>query len=215
MHSSSLVSLLWLFNITQPGRKYLEVLRKPLGLSKVGCMQTQANRQDRGTVTCSSSNLLGPLHGDQVGPSHQLSPLEAKTQGSGLGFVPRLGELGRARGGAAGSEGLALPERLQWHCCPLPTPTSLTWAQARYVRNLLEALRARATSQQSLASALKQTHIIAPPSPPRVPKAPKPPSVTALTPKNAGAHPHTGKTTSHNVYGILQQLEKFNLKRIK
>lgn len=53
----------------------------------------------------------------------------------------------RARGGAAGSEGLALPERLRRHRCPLPTPASLTWARTRYVWNLLEARRAGATSQ--------------------------------------------------------------------
>lgn len=73
-------------------------------------------------------------------------PQEAKTRGSGLVFLPRLGEHRRVRGGAAGSEGLALLERLQRHRCPLPTPTSLTWAQTRYAWNLLEALQARATS---------------------------------------------------------------------
>lgn len=43
-HPSSLMSLQRLFNSTQAGRIYLEVLRKPLSLSKGERMQQQANR---------------------------------------------------------------------------------------------------------------------------------------------------------------------------
>lgn len=92
-------------------------------------------QQSFGASTCRSGGTSSPT-----------VPLEAETQGSGLGFLPQLGERCRVCGGAAASQGLALLEGLQWHCCPLPTPTSLTWAQTRYVWNLLEALQARATS---------------------------------------------------------------------
>lgn len=58
----------------------------------------------------------------QMGCCHQMSLRKQKNRGSCLVFLPRLGERTRVHSRVAGSEGLMLLERLQWHHCPLPTP---------------------------------------------------------------------------------------------
>lgn len=153
------------------------------------------------------------IPGQQVGPGHsyllQQQPFGASTwrsggtfSPSGLGCCPRLWAPPGARWsgwlrrtGATGEAPAAL----------LPSANaSITYVGTDALR--VEPSRSavsRSHLPESLASALKWTHIIAPPSPPRAPNAPKPPNATALTPKNAGARLQTGRTTSSNVHGIL------------
>lgn len=146
MHPSSLMSLLRLFNSTQAGKKILGSAQETTQPLQSGVHAITGQQVGPGHSYLLQQQPFGASTWRSGGAFSPAVPQAAKSQGSGLGFLPRLGERCRAHGRAAASEGRALPGRLQWHCCPLPTPTSLTWAQARYVWNLLEALQARATS---------------------------------------------------------------------
>jgi len=86
-------------------------------------MQFLGNTQGPSAVQLPApAAICWSLHGGSDGTFSLKVPQEAKTRGSCLVFLPRLGEGTRVRSGVAGSDGLTLLERLQWHRCPLPTP---------------------------------------------------------------------------------------------
>lgn len=96
---------------------------KTIGYSKRAHMQLQANTEGPGAVQLPApAAIFWSPHGGSDRTFSPNVPQEVKTRGSCLVFLPRLGERTRVRSEAAGSEGLTLLERLQWHCCPLPTP---------------------------------------------------------------------------------------------
>lgn len=118
------MSLQKLSNSTQPGSKYFAMLgKKPISYSERARTQLQANTQGpRAVQLPAPAAIFWSLHGGSDGTFSPNVPQEVKTRGSSLVFLPQLGERSRVRSGVAGSEGLTLLERLQWHRCPLPIP---------------------------------------------------------------------------------------------
>lgn len=84
-------------------------------------MQLQANIEDPSRAQLPApAAIVWYLHGGSDRTFSSI-PREAKTRGCCLVSLPRLGERTQVCSRVAGSEGLRLLERLQWHCCPLPT----------------------------------------------------------------------------------------------
>lgn len=129
------MSLQKLFNSTQPGSKYLPVLRKNKSATpnEQACNYRPPHRAQAQWLPAPAA-IFWSLHGRSDRTFSPNVPQEAKTRGSCLVFLPRLGERTRVRSGAAGSEGLTLLERLQWHRCPLPTPKKITYVDRDALR---------------------------------------------------------------------------------